>query len=52
MIVATTEKIAGYTIKEHLGTVIGNTLEHDTLVRTYRQPFEQYWVVKLKNTHR
>ena len=26
MIVATTEKIAGYTIKEHLGTVIGNTI--------------------------
>ena len=26
MIVTTTEKIAGYTIKEHLGTVIGNTI--------------------------
>ena len=26
MIVSTTENIAGYTIKEHLGTVIGNTI--------------------------
>ncbi|GIS47881.1 MAG: hypothetical protein Ct9H90mP20_5510 [Candidatus Neomarinimicrobiota bacterium] len=33
MIVTTTKKIAGYTIKEHLGTVIGNTIRADTLVR-------------------
>ena len=26
MIVSTTENIAGHTIKEHLGTVIGNTI--------------------------
>ena len=26
MIVSTTENVAGYTIKEHLGTVIGNTI--------------------------
>ena len=26
MIVVTTEKVSGHTIKEHLGTVIGNTI--------------------------
>ena len=26
MIIATTESVAGYTITEHLGTVIGNTI--------------------------
>jgi len=26
MIIVTTDKVSGYTIKEHLGTVIGNTI--------------------------